>query len=143
MNLNYLRSSALNHSVSPPPLLLIAVTSSSYQCQVTCQEGNIEKYGLNLTTLVIANARNPRGTQVFAMYYIVSAICSLVTVILKLYGDKKSNSFHTHIEIFFCFYIVLNLDMFSPVLTVFRFPSTSREPAAHPELRQVSNQVFK
>lgn len=46
-------------------------------------------------------------------------------------------------EIFCCFYIVLNLDMLLPVLAVFHFPSTSREPAAHPELRQVSNHVFK
>ena len=42
MNLKYLGSSKLNHSESPLPLLLIAVSRGGYQWQVTFQK---EKLG--------------------------------------------------------------------------------------------------
>lgn len=146
MNLNYLRSSALNHSASPPPLMLTAVTSSSYQCQVTRWEGQHWETRSQPNTPAIANARDPRGSHTSVcnvLHGFGNLFSFLVTVILKLHGDKKSHSFRTHMEILCCFYVVLNLDMLLPVLTIFHFPSTSREPAAHPEPRQVSNHVFK
>lgn len=47
MNLKYLGSSKLNHSESPLPLLLIAVSRGGYQWQVTFQK---EKLGNTIST---------------------------------------------------------------------------------------------
>ena len=90
MNLKYLRSSKLNHSESPLPLLLIAVSSGGYQWQVTFQK---EKLGIQSQHNMLL-----RWTEILLWNRKAIPVCSVTRlyelflfILIKLLGHKKGN----------------------------------------------------